>query len=154
MSWRYGDPENHELRGRLSEHLGVTPEQVVVGEGIDGLLGLIVRLIVEPGTPVVTSLGAYPTFNFHVAGFGGRLVTVPYRDGPGGSRGGFSRPSGAKTQAWSICPNPTTTDGHLASGGKHHGLCQGPARDHHAGAGRGLWRKTAPTSAIPPRRRP
>jgi len=80
MSWRYGDPENHELRGRLSEHLGVTPEQVVVGEGIDGLLGLIVRLIVEPGTPVVTSLGAYPTFNFHVAGFGGRLVTVPYRD--------------------------------------------------------------------------
>ncbi len=53
---------------------------MVVGEGIDGLLGLIVRLIVEPGTPVVTSLGAYPTFNFHVAGFGGRLVTVPYRD--------------------------------------------------------------------------
>ena len=28
--------------------------------------------------PVVTSLGAYPTFNFHVAGTGGRLVTVPY----------------------------------------------------------------------------
>ena len=33
-----------------------------------------------PGTPVVTSLGAYPTFNYHVAGFGGRLVTLPYRD--------------------------------------------------------------------------
>lgn len=30
--------------------------------------------------PVVTSLGAYPTFNFHVAGYGGRLVTVPYVD--------------------------------------------------------------------------
>jgi len=28
----------------------------------------------------VTSLGAYPTFNYHVAGFGGRLVTAPYRD--------------------------------------------------------------------------
>ncbi len=27
---------------------------------------------------MVTSLGAYPTFNFHVAGFGGRLVTAPY----------------------------------------------------------------------------
>ena len=27
---------------------------------------------------VATSLGAYPTFNFHVAGFGGRLVTTPY----------------------------------------------------------------------------
>jgi histidinol-phosphate aminotransferase len=29
---------------------------------------------------VATSLGAYPTFNFHVAGFGGRLVTAPYID--------------------------------------------------------------------------
>jgi histidinol-phosphate aminotransferase len=80
LSWRYADPENHDLRIALGTHLGLSPERVVVGEGIDGLLGLIVRLIVEPGTAVVTSLGAYPTFNFHVAGFGGRLVTVPYRD--------------------------------------------------------------------------
>ncbi len=28
---------------------------------------------------MVTSDGAYPTFNFHVAGFGGRLHKVPYR---------------------------------------------------------------------------
>ena len=28
---------------------------------------------------VVTSFGAYPTFNFHVHGHGGRLVTVPYQ---------------------------------------------------------------------------
>jgi len=80
LCWRYADPENHDLRVALGAHLGLAPERVVVGEGIDGLLGLIVRLIVEPGTPVVTSLGAYPTFNFHVAGFGGKLVTVPYRD--------------------------------------------------------------------------
>ena len=29
---------------------------------------------------MVTSAGAYPTFNYHVAGFGGTLLTVPYRD--------------------------------------------------------------------------
>lgn len=80
LSWRYADPENHDLRVALGAHLGLAPERVVVGEGIDALLGLIVRLVVDPGMPVVTSLGAYPTFNFHVAGFGGRLVTVPYRD--------------------------------------------------------------------------
>jgi histidinol-phosphate aminotransferase len=33
---------------------------------------------VEPGVTVAASLGAYPTFNFHVAGCGGRLVTTPY----------------------------------------------------------------------------
>ena len=49
-----------------------------MGEGIDGLFGLAVRLFVEPGTKVLTSLGAYPTFNFHVNGFGGTLLTTPY----------------------------------------------------------------------------
>jgi histidinol-phosphate aminotransferase len=76
--WKYGDPENHDLKDALAQRHGVRPDNVVVGEGIDALLGYTVRLLVEPGTPVVTSLGAYPTFNFHVAGHGGRLVTVPY----------------------------------------------------------------------------
>jgi histidinol-phosphate aminotransferase len=78
--WKYCDPENHDLRAALAAHLGVGLDNVVVGEGIDGLLNLAVRLFVESGTPVVTSLGAYPTFNFHVVGFGGRVVAVPYRD--------------------------------------------------------------------------
>lgn len=77
-AWKYCDPENWDLKRALASHHGVAPENVVVGEGIDGLLGLTVRLAIEPGLPVVTSLGAYPTFNFHVAGFGGRLVTVPF----------------------------------------------------------------------------
>ena len=78
--WRYADPENHDLRHALAAHHRVAPENIVVGEGIDGLLGFLARLLVQPGTPVVTSDGAYPTFNYHVAGFGGRLVKVPYRD--------------------------------------------------------------------------
>jgi histidinol-phosphate aminotransferase len=76
--WKYGDPENHDLKVALARIHGIRAENVVVGEGIDALLGYTVRLVVEPGTPVVTSLGAYPTFNFHVTGFGGRLVTAPY----------------------------------------------------------------------------
>ncbi|KAF0115904.1 MAG: histidinol-phosphate aminotransferase [Rhodobacteraceae bacterium] len=76
--WMYGDPENHDLKQALGRHHGVTPAHVAVGPGIDGLLGLICRLVLEPGTPVVTSLGAYPTFNFHVAGYGGVLTRVPY----------------------------------------------------------------------------
>jgi histidinol-phosphate aminotransferase len=75
----YGDPENHDLKQALARHHGVTPAHVAVGPGIDGLLGLICRLTLEAGTPVVTSLGAYPTFNFHVQGFGGSLTRVPYR---------------------------------------------------------------------------
>ncbi|CZT34603.1 pyridoxal phosphate-dependent aminotransferase [Rhizobium sp. 9140] len=76
--WKYNDPENFDLKKALAGHLGVRPDNLAIGEGIDGLLGQIVRLVIEPGMPVVTSLGGYPTFNFHVAGHGGRLVTVPY----------------------------------------------------------------------------
>lgn len=78
--WKYNDPENHALKAALATHLGTAPANIAVGEGVDSLLGLIVRLVIEPGMPVVTSLGGYPTFNFHVNGFGGRLVTVPYVD--------------------------------------------------------------------------
>ncbi|PIV80172.1 MAG: histidinol-phosphate aminotransferase [Rhodobacteraceae bacterium CG17_big_fil_post_rev_8_21_14_2_50_63_15] len=77
--WKYGDPTSHDLRAALARHLGVTMENVLVGEGIDGLLGNLVRLLIGPGDAVVTSQGAYPTFNYHVAGFGGVLHKVPYR---------------------------------------------------------------------------
>jgi len=78
--WQYGDPENYDLCHALAAHHGVAPENIMVGEGIDGLLGYLVRLLVGPGDNVVTSAGAYPTFNYHVAGFGGTLHMVPYRD--------------------------------------------------------------------------
>ncbi|MBO9410090.1 MULTISPECIES: pyridoxal phosphate-dependent aminotransferase [unclassified Ruegeria] len=77
--WMYGDPENYDLRNALADHHDVAPENIVVGEGIDGLLGYLVRLFVDHGDAVVTSDGAYPTFNYHVAGFGGILHKVPYR---------------------------------------------------------------------------
>lgn len=76
--WKYCDPDNYELKVALARHLGVGIENVVVGEGIDGLLNLVVRMYASEGTPVVTSLGAYPTFNFHVASVGARLVPVPF----------------------------------------------------------------------------
>lgn len=79
MNWRYSDPENHDLRAALAEYHGVPIGSVVIGEGIDGLLGLTCLMYLETGATVVTSDGAYPTFNFHVLAHGGRLVKVPMR---------------------------------------------------------------------------
>lgn len=75
----YNDPEGYELRSALAARHQVAREEVALGAGIDELLGLLVRLFAEPGDAVVTSLGAYPTFNYHVAGHGAVLHTVPYR---------------------------------------------------------------------------
>jgi len=78
--WKYGDSTSHPLRQGLAAHHGVAAENIVVGEGIDGLLGYLVRLVVEPGDVVVTSAGAYPTFNYHVTGYGGVLEMCPFAD--------------------------------------------------------------------------
>lgn len=78
--WKYGDSESYDLRQALAAHHGISINNIVVGEGIDGLLGYLVRLFVAQGDPVVTSLGSYLTFNFHVAGYGGDLHTVPYKN--------------------------------------------------------------------------
>ena len=76
--WKYGDPENYDLKAALARHYGVRPENIAIGEGADGLLGLLARMVVSDGTPVVTSHGAYPTFNYHVVGYGGRFEYVPF----------------------------------------------------------------------------
>lgn len=78
--WKYCDPDNFDLKAAVALHYGLSAGNVVIGEGIDGLLGLLVRIYANVGDTVVTSLGAYPTFNFHVAAFGGRLVAVPYEN--------------------------------------------------------------------------
>ncbi|MDG1839235.1 MAG: pyridoxal phosphate-dependent aminotransferase, partial [Dehalococcoidia bacterium] len=41
FSWQYGDPELSELRVELSHFLGVGVDEIVVGEGIDALLGYV-----------------------------------------------------------------------------------------------------------------
>jgi histidinol-phosphate aminotransferase len=76
----YGDPESAALREQLARVHGVAVQNVVISSGIDDLLGLAVRAFIEPGTVAVTSHGGYPTFSYHVFGFGGQLKHVPYRN--------------------------------------------------------------------------
>ena len=77
-AWQYCDPENHDLKQALAAYHGISPDNILVGEGIDGLFGVTARLFVAPGDKVATSHGAYPTFNYQVAGAGGTIVTCPY----------------------------------------------------------------------------
>jgi histidinol-phosphate aminotransferase len=79
-SWNYPDATSFGLREALARHWEIPVDNVLVGAGIDELLGNVVRMTVPPGGHVVTSHGAYPTFNYHVNGFGGVLHPVDYRD--------------------------------------------------------------------------
>ncbi|MEO1747347.1 MAG: aminotransferase class I/II-fold pyridoxal phosphate-dependent enzyme, partial [Pseudomonadota bacterium] len=77
--WKYSDPTSFDLRQTLAAKLNIETDQIVCGPGIDGLLGLIVRIFSAAGDTIVSSLGAYPTFNYHVNAFGRTLSPVRYR---------------------------------------------------------------------------
>jgi len=79
-AWMYGDPKSYELRAALADQHGVDPLNIVVGEGVDGLLAYTAHLLIAPGDALVTTRGTYPTLNYFVAGRGGHLHTVPYGD--------------------------------------------------------------------------
>ena len=79
-SW-YGDPESGDLRAAICERLGIDLENVTVACGIDDLQSIAVRAFMNPGDVAVMSLGAYPTFAYHVLGVGARVHTVPYGEG-------------------------------------------------------------------------
>jgi histidinol-phosphate aminotransferase len=78
----YGDPESVDLRTALAARHNCTIENIVVGSGVDELLGLICRTYGALGDPVLMSHGSYATFAFQVIGHGLDLITVPpFSDG-------------------------------------------------------------------------
>ncbi|MDQ6933066.1 MAG: aminotransferase class I/II-fold pyridoxal phosphate-dependent enzyme [Candidatus Eremiobacteraeota bacterium] len=77
LSW-YGDPESIDLREALAQRHECSVANVAVASGIDDLMGLAVRAFVSPGSVALTTRGSYPTFNFHVIGYGGALEYVEY----------------------------------------------------------------------------
>ena len=105
----YGDPEAYELRTALARHHGLALDHLVLGSGIDELLGLFVRAYLEPGRIAVMSQGGYPTFAYQVTGHGGRIETVPYRDDRNDAEGlvETARRVGAKLLYLSNPDNPS-----------------------------------------------
>src|SRR5580704_6704883 len=79
LAW-YGDPESLDLRDALAEKHRCRPEQILVGAGIDDIMGLAVRAFVAPGDAALSTRGTYPTFDYHVVGYGGRPVYAAYRN--------------------------------------------------------------------------
>ncbi len=79
IAW-YGDPESYDLREALAALHGCAVENVCVGAGIDDLMGLALRAFTSPGDAALCSRGTYPTFAYHVTGYGALLETAAYRE--------------------------------------------------------------------------
>jgi histidinol-phosphate aminotransferase len=123
----YGDPEGYELRAALARRHGVTLDHLVLGAGIDELLGVLAQAYLEPGECVVMSDGAYPTFAYQIRGHGGQIRTVPYRADRNDPEALVeqARQSGAKLLYLSNPDNPTGS--YLTAAAQHTLLDRLPA---------------------------
>ena len=112
---RYGDPGTHDLREAIASLHRVAPENVTIGAGIDDLLGMVLRAYAPPGTPTITSLGGFPTFEMHAIGYETALTRVPYLPSARIDLDGFLSAAKATDGALIFLPNPDNPTGsHIA----------------------------------------
>ncbi len=74
----YPDPTARRLRSRIGKLLGHPAEGVIVGNGSDEILSLLVRAVVSPGDEVAFPWPTYSLYETLVEAQGGRVRRVPF----------------------------------------------------------------------------
>ena len=75
--FRYPDPTAIPLRRELADHYGLAPEQVVVGNGSDEILSLLIRAVCDPGAEVLAPDPAYSLYPVLAAAQGASYRAIP-----------------------------------------------------------------------------
>ncbi|HVI74440.1 MAG TPA: histidinol-phosphate transaminase [Anaeromyxobacteraceae bacterium] len=76
----YPDGSAFALRGALAARLGVSPEEIAVGNGSNELLELVVRTFVAEGEETLTAEGSFVVYRLASQAHGRRCVEAPMRD--------------------------------------------------------------------------
>ncbi len=76
----YPDGGAIRLRARLARHLGIAPEEVLVGNGSNELLELLGHVFLGPGDEAVMGERAFAVYKLVTLVFGARVVEVPLVD--------------------------------------------------------------------------
>ena len=78
---RYPDGGGFRLRRALAERWKVTPEQVILGNGSDEIIGLLARAFLSPGDEAVMASDTFVIYEMEVTAAHGVPVVVPMKDG-------------------------------------------------------------------------
>ena len=77
---RYPDSHAYHLKEDLSRHLGLKPSQLILGNGSDEVLDLLVRALVPPGGEVISTTHTFLSYGLLTQAVGGVFRTVPLKD--------------------------------------------------------------------------
>lgn len=77
---RYPDGSAYYLKNRLAERFGISPDQIVLGNGSNELIEFLVKVFVRPGCEVISSTPSFLVYAKAVQAVGGKNVIVPLKD--------------------------------------------------------------------------
>ena len=109
---RYGDSRCSSLREKLAEKHGMTADQFVIGNGLDGIFTMLGRAFIEPGDEVVCGELTFSVYEETAEIMGGKAIKVPMSDKMALDTGGFIDAVTDRTRMVVFCNpnNPTGTD--------------------------------------------
>lgn len=76
---RYPDMFAHQLKTALCELYRLRPQNIILGNGSEGIMGYICRAFLQPGEEVVTSENTFIGFLILAKSVGAKLIQVPRR---------------------------------------------------------------------------
>jgi histidinol-phosphate aminotransferase len=77
---RYPDSHAYYLKEDLAHHLGLAPQQLILGNGSDEVLDLLVRALVPPGGEVVSTTHTFLMYGLLTQAVGGFFRPVPLKE--------------------------------------------------------------------------
>ena len=76
----YPDGQSYYLRHALASKLGVKPEQVTVGNGIDGIIMQTCMAYLDDDSEVIVSQSSFPVYDIYTHVMRARLIKTPARN--------------------------------------------------------------------------
>lgn len=110
---RYPDGAGHDLHSKLAAKMNVLPEQIVMGNGSDDILGLLSRALLQPGDEAIIPTPTFLMYLIVTQSAGAVPVQVPLKEMHIDLEGILRRVS-PKTRLIFIC-NPNNPTGAVVS---------------------------------------
>ncbi|MBI4491458.1 MAG: histidinol-phosphate transaminase [Chloroflexi bacterium] len=73
----YPDPDQEEARHLVAAYAGVEPAQVMLGNGSDELIDLLMRALLDPGDELLDFSPSFAMYAFNAQHYAARVVEVP-----------------------------------------------------------------------------
>ncbi len=113
----YPDSQSYSLRQVIAEHLGFEMEQVVVGNGADGIITQLCMAYLDEDSEVIVSRSSFPVYDRFIHAMRATLIKTPLREGYRLDLEAMARAITDRTKLIFVC-NPNNPTGTIVTAGE------------------------------------